>query len=201
MLRENKTSCLYHNVTIMSEENSESESSQSDVSVHEENSLDDIVLTAAEKNDVVKLKELLEKDPSLVNVTDSDSYTPLHRACYMNNVEAINVLLSYKADVRARTSDNWEPLHCAGRWDNVEAAAVILQNGGCVNARSKGGLTALHLAAAHRKSARTLELLLWQPETDCTLETQSGDTAYDVALRSGTHAELFRLVDDSLNVC
>ena len=48
-------------------------------------------LWAAENNHLDIAKEMLEKDPELVNVTDGDLYTPLHRASYENHREMAEV--------------------------------------------------------------------------------------------------------------
>lgn len=49
------------------------------------------VLWAAEKNELELLEELVASDPTLVHARDSDNYTPLHRACYSDNIEVIKV--------------------------------------------------------------------------------------------------------------
>lgn len=49
------------------------------------------VLLAAQNNELEILRKLLETDPDLINARDNDLYTPLHRACYSNNVEVIRV--------------------------------------------------------------------------------------------------------------
>ena len=48
-------------------------------------------LWAAEKNELELLRELVAADPTLVDARDSDNYTPLHRACYSDNIEIIKV--------------------------------------------------------------------------------------------------------------
>lgn len=50
------------------------------------------VLGAAEEGDLEKLKKLLGKNPLLLQCTDKDGYTPLHRACYGNNVKVVEVM-------------------------------------------------------------------------------------------------------------
>ncbi|XP_054720942.1 ankyrin repeat domain-containing protein 49-like [Uloborus diversus] len=158
------------------------------------------ILWAAEKNELETLRRLLEEDSDLVNVRDNDLYTPLHRACYSNNVDVIKVLLSYDADISAKTVDGWEPLHCACKWDSVEAVSLLLQNGADVNAQTKGHITPLHLAASNVAGRRTLELLLWQPFIDPNIKNDAGDTAYDIACRTGPLGALFEILEESLNV-
>ena len=49
------------------------------------------ILWASEHGNFELVNELLERDPLLVNTTDKDGYTPLHRACYNNNVQIVEV--------------------------------------------------------------------------------------------------------------
>lgn len=49
------------------------------------------MLSAAEEGNLEKIKKLLCKNPLLLDCTDKDGYTPLHRACYGNNVEVVEV--------------------------------------------------------------------------------------------------------------
>lgn len=49
------------------------------------------LLRAAEHNQIEIINELLSADPSLVHTTDTDGYTPLHRAAYSNQMEAVKV--------------------------------------------------------------------------------------------------------------
>lgn len=49
------------------------------------------ILSAAEEGNLEKIKKLLSKNRLLLNCTDKDGYTPLHRACYGNNVEVVEV--------------------------------------------------------------------------------------------------------------
>ncbi|XP_015912318.1 ankyrin repeat domain-containing protein 49 [Parasteatoda tepidariorum] len=157
------------------------------------------ILWASEKDEVEIVRKLLEEDPSLVNAKDNDLYTPLHRAAYSNSVEVIKLLLSYDANISARTTDGWEPLHSACKWDSVEAVSLLLQNGADINALTQGNITPLHLAASNSSGRRTLEFLLWQPYIDPDMKNDAGDTPYDIAFRTGTLADLFEMLEESVN--
>lgn len=98
------------------------------------------ILWAVEKSKKDLVIKLLESDPTLIHSVDNDGYTPLHRACYNNDTEIVDLLLSYGADVTAKTEFEWEPLHSACQWNNYECAAKLLQYGANVNAKSNGGI-------------------------------------------------------------
>jgi ankyrin repeat protein len=70
-------------------------------------SLEREILWAAteDKNEIVE--SILEREPHLVNATDRDGYTPLHKACYNNNYELAQILLKYKADTNKKTEYQW----------------------------------------------------------------------------------------------
>lgn len=49
------------------------------------------MLSAAEEGNLEKIKELVSKNRLLLKCADKDGYTPLHRACYGNNIEVVEV--------------------------------------------------------------------------------------------------------------
>lgn len=49
------------------------------------------MLNAAEEGNLENIRKLLHENHLLLNCTDKDGYTPLHRACYGNNVEVVEV--------------------------------------------------------------------------------------------------------------
>lgn len=97
------------------------------------------ILWACEKGKKDIVKKLLEKNSELVNARDNDGYTPLHRACYNNDIELVDLLLSHNASVSAKTEVEWQPLHSACQWNNFDCAARLIQYGADVNAKSEGG--------------------------------------------------------------
>ncbi|XP_014286618.1 ankyrin repeat domain-containing protein 49 [Halyomorpha halys] len=153
------------------------------------------LLWAAENGHLDVVENLLEKDITLLHVTDKDGYTPLHRACYNNHPEIVKYLLQEGAKHDASTVDNWQPLHSACKWNNIECAALLLSHGADINASSKGGVTPLHLAANHSKSDQLLKLFLSHPELIHDGLDSAGDTAYDIARRSGPNVILFEAVE------
>lgn len=157
------------------------------------------ILNAAENGDLETVKKLLAKNPSLIQVTDFDGYTPLHRACYGNHVKIVEYLLENNASVDAETQDGWQPLHSACCWNNVECAALLIQHGADTNARSKGEQTPLHLASASSHNSPALQLLLLNPDTNPRLVNSSGDTAEQIAKRTGKYYPIFELTEPCLN--
>lgn len=157
------------------------------------------LLWAAETNNVNMLEELLDENSSLVNLTDEDGYTALHRACYSGNIDCIEVLMKFGCDVNAKTVDGWQPIHSACRWNNYKCASLLLQNGADINASTHGGQTALHLAACDAEARKTLVLLLLHDNINPSLRNNAGDTAYDIARRTGPVCDLFEMAEESLN--
>ncbi|OAD55206.1 Ankyrin repeat domain-containing protein 49 [Eufriesea mexicana] len=153
------------------------------------------ILTAAENGELDKVKCLLLKNPDLLECTDKDGYTPLHRACYGNHY-----LLQIGAKIDARTVDEWQPLHSACHWNNVECIAALIAHGADINAKSKGSQTPLHLACASSYNSPALQLLLLHPDTDPRVINSSGDTPQDIAKRTGKYYPLFEIIEDCLNV-
>lgn len=151
------------------------------------------------------VRRLLTADPSLAHCYDEDGYTPLHRAAYSGHVGVVSALLAAGCKVNPRTVDGWTPLHSACRWSRVAVVSFLLQNGAELNAQTNGGLTPLHLAASHSgssktDSAHTLELLLSQRHLKAGLLSSSGETASEVARRSGPHHFLFEIAEDCTSV-
>lgn len=157
------------------------------------------LLRAAEHNQIEIINELLSADPSLVHTTDTDGYTPLHRAAYSNQMEAVKILLSSGARVDVATVDGWQPLHCACYWNNVNIASILLQNGANINAQTQGGQTPLHLASSVQQARETLLLLLTHPSLDPDIINSCNETAYQVAYRSSKYYYLFEIVEPSIN--
>ncbi|XP_033230457.1 ankyrin repeat domain-containing protein 49-like [Belonocnema kinseyi] len=157
------------------------------------------ILQAAENGILEKVKNLLDKNPSLIEATDNDGYTPLHRACYGNHLDIVEYLLSKNAAIDAQTQDGWQPLHSACCWNNVECAALLLQHGADINARSKGDQTPLHLASASSHNSPALQLLLLHPDINPRLVNSSGDTAEQIARRTGKYYPLFEVIEPCLN--
>ncbi|CAN9510397.1 unnamed protein product [Ophioblennius macclurei] len=165
----------------------------------------ELLLWAAENNRLSTVLRLITADPLLVHCCDEDGYTPLHRAAYGGHIEVISALLAGGAKVNPRSIDGWTPLHSACRWSRVAVASFLLQHGAKLNAQTNGGLTPLHLAASYTNtsktdSAHTLELLLSQRHLQPGLRSSSGETAGELARRSGPHHFLFEMLEDCVNV-
>ena len=77
---------------------------------------------------------------------------------------------------------------------------LLLKNGANINASTNGKQTPLHLASVSSDHVAILEMLLLHPEIDWRCENSAGDTAFDIARRSGPQVKLFDLVHDSLNI-
>ncbi|XP_044142789.1 ankyrin repeat domain-containing protein 49-like [Bufo gargarizans] len=155
----------------------------------------ELILFAAENNRLQTTQRILSLQPDLVNVTDEDHYTPLHRASYNGHLAIVRELIARGADVHAVTVDGWTPLHSACKWNNTAVASFLLQHGADINAQTKGSLTPLHLAAANRDCCRLLELLLINRYIKPQLTNKLGETAYEIARRTDMYHYLFEIAD------
>ncbi|XP_057660313.1 ankyrin repeat domain-containing protein 49-like [Diorhabda carinulata] len=158
------------------------------------------ILDACEKGNLEQVKTLIESNPNLINVTDKDGYTPLHRACYSNNVDIVEFLLQNGANIAAETEMQWQPLHSCCQWNHKECAAVLIQHGADVNALSQGGQTPLHIAASHGASFETVQLLLMHPFIDPSIKNNGNETAKDIATRSSRFYNIFEMCDPLLDI-
>lgn len=149
------------------------------------------ILWAAEHNKMTEAKELLKKDPNLVNATDDDLYTPLHRASYNGHVTMVKFLLESNANINAKTEDGWQPFHSACRWNNVDAAKVLIDQGADINCRTNGNNTALHLAAANGEAEDIIKFMLKNTQIDRTVINDGNDTAEDIARRNSDFGKYF----------
>ncbi|KMQ92709.1 ankyrin repeat domain-containing protein 49-like protein [Lasius niger] len=157
------------------------------------------MLSAAEEGNLEKIKELVSKNRLLLECADKDGYTPLHRACYGNNIEVVEYLLGAGAKIDAKTQDEWQPLHSACCWNNTECAEALIASGADINATSKGDQTPLHLVSASSHNSPALQLLLLHTDTNPYIVNSSGDTADQIARRTTKYYPIFEIIEPCLN--
>jgi ankyrin repeat protein len=129
--------------------------------------------------------------------------TRLHSAAYYGDVEMVQVLLGYAADVHARSSSFRTALHDAAMGgshfhrihnavqSSVDVTRILLEHGADVNARDKTSTTSLHLAAENG-SAEIVRLLL-EHGANVSAEDSIGATPLHEAARNGS-VELVRML-------
>jgi ankyrin repeat protein len=109
------------------------------------------VFEASAVGDVVRLRTLLDADPSQMNAYATDGFFPLALAAFFGQPEAVRLLLERGADVTAtaRNPMRVQALHSAVAGRNREAVRLLVEAGADPNVHQHGGWTPLQGAAAH----------------------------------------------------
>jgi ankyrin repeat protein len=107
------------------------------------------VFEAATFGKVERLRELLNRDPSLVNARSADTGTALHFASFFAQPACVRELLARSANpqLRAPGFGNVMALHSAVAGRSVEIVRMLLEAGADPNAKQDQGFSALHEAA------------------------------------------------------
>lgn len=145
---------------------------------------------------IERVKELLQRDPSMVGAWSPDGFTPLHYAAFFGQPALAQLLLERGAevDVIARNPMKVTPLHSAVTAKQVETVQRLLERGADANARQQEGWTALMSTA--QSGDETLADLLLARGADPTLANEAGVSSVDLARAAGHTALLakFRAV-------
>lgn len=125
-------------------------------------------LVAAENGRVRVLQRQIKATPQIVNARDEYGWTALHRACVFGQSAAVQMLLSWGADVNAKDKKRKTPLHdCAtGLDETAPAMAMLVKAGALIEARDTYGYTPLMVAVEYTNLAGVMFLLACGAKTD-----------------------------------
>lgn len=146
------------------------------------------VFEAAALDDVDRLIDLLDADPSLATAASGDGFNALHLSAFFGRAEAARTLLAYGARVDPRGT-GWmtgTPLHSAASAGHADLAGILLDAGADPNARQSCGWTPLH-SAAHNGDLELVDLLL-RRGADAGAVNDAGQTVMALAESAGDAA-------------
>lgn len=109
------------------------------------------IFDAIRAGDIVKVKELVEKDSQLVKARNTRQSTPLHVAVDLENETIARYLIERGSDVNALNSNEWTPLFYA---KTKSIAGLLVENGADI----RTGMPLAWMLATGRKDVA--ELLL-----------------------------------------
>jgi len=164
----------------------------------EEQSAFSLFLEAASKNDVEKIRSLIEQGMD-VNTTDKNGKTALMCVAENNAVEAAELLIEYGADVNTKDNEGWTPLMYASRKNTKEVRLLLIKHGADINAVTKEEQTALDIYAngITKKTEEDLlqekidNLLSLMSEIEETKSSENGSKSSDGVI---TQAEIDELL-------
>ena len=134
---------------------------------------DKALLEAAEKGDLKKVQQLLEKGADL-NATNDYGLMPLHQAAYGGHTEVVDLLIAKGADLKAKTKDGSTPLRVAADYGRKEVVELLIAKGADVDAKDKYGYTSLYMVA--NKGQREMAELLIAKGADVNARDNHGRT-------------------------
>ncbi len=141
------------------------------------------ILKAVQEGNLIKVKELLEKDPKLVNAQGENLYTPLFYAAGYGHIDIVKELINRGAKVNMQSTSGWSPLHYAAIMGHREVAETLIVNNADINIKNKMGQTPLHWALWDSQF-EICELLL-NKGTEITAKDNYGKTPIQTAVEMG----------------
>ncbi len=147
---------------------------------------------AAQKGHLSRIKELLSKDPELLNFRDENGRTPLHWACREGYERVVEYLINEGADVNIRDNNNVLPMHSIAIHGPTYIADLLIKKGTDINVQSRSGYTPLHYAAHYNQL--DIAKLLVEKGADVHIRDQYGRTPLVHACREGGNAEIAKLL-------
>lgn len=143
------------------------------------------IFEAAACGQLSRVKELLDKNPELIQAYANDGFTPLGLAAFFGQEDIAKFLLHKGSDPNQVANNGMAvaPIHSAVAANNFPIVEALLQYGAAVNAKQMQGVTALH-SAAHRNNQEIVQLLLTNGAQK-DLKMEDGKTALDIAKEEG----------------
>lgn len=136
-----------------------------------------------------RLRDILDREPTLANAYAPDGHTPLGLAAFFASASTARLILERGGQVgaAARNEMQVQPLHAAVAAGNEETVALLLERGADPNARQQIGYTPL-MGAAGAGRDDIVDLLLARG-ADPAPPNDEGKTAADIAREHG-HTKL-----------
>ena len=145
----------------------------------------------AEKGDLTKVKEILEKNPELLNAKDVQGSTPLLNAAYGGQKEVVDFLIKKGADINSSNTYKYTPLHYSILRRHLEVAEMLIGAGADLNIPNVWGYTPLHTCAG-RNFLKEAAFLI-KNKAGVNTKNEIGETPLFAAVKSG-HKEMILLL-------
>jgi ankyrin repeat protein len=142
-------------------------------------------LIAALAGEHFQTADLLRHDGADLHVRGYEETISLHSAAYFENLEVVQKLIEYDADINARDEDGWTPLCWASRgyyFKDGSVLRLLLEHGADINARATDGFTPLHRASGN--GAVEVVRLLLEHGADVEAASVDGKTTLQVVGRT-----------------
>jgi ankyrin repeat protein len=151
------------------------------------------VFEAAALGDKARLAPLVKADPSLVNATATDGFSPLGLACFFGAEDTAALLIANGAEIDRPSANPMRvaPLHSAVSAKQADIVRRLLDAGAAASPRQQGGWTPLH-SAAHSGDQAMVELLL-DNGAERAARSDDGKSPADMAAAAG-HVEIASLL-------
>lgn len=139
------------------------------------------IFDVARTGTVGEVKELMKKDPDVINQTNENGFSPLILACYRGNVEVAKFLMDHVKDVNYKSREGTALAGLAFRY-NKELVEYILKKNANPNIADATGITPLFWAV--KSGNKELTELLLKYKADKTLKDSQGMTPFEYALQT-----------------
>jgi ankyrin repeat protein/mannosyltransferase OCH1-like enzyme len=141
-----------------------------------------LLLSAAQRNDMLEVKRLIELDVD-VNYQDAEGVSLLSIAVLYNNKELLALLLDKGANPNAQTKDGATMLYFASGLNFQEIAQLLIKYGADVNFVYNRGETPIYASAYNCNTQISEMLLKANARTDILVNNKH--TAFHAAISSG----------------
>jgi len=144
-----------------------------------------------------QVAQVLHRNKSSVEPRGAFENTPLHSAAFYGDLEMVQVLLEFGADVNSKNEYRITPLYFTlrGHRNDARVARLLIAHGADPNTRNEYGLTPLHWASMYGRIE--IVRLLIEHGANVEVKDDYGRAPLDVA--SGKqHEEIIKLLSEHL---
>ena len=110
---------------------------------------------ASSRSDLRMLELLLENGGDVELPDASNGRRPLHGAAMMQNLDALEILLAYGADIESKTNHGYTPLIFSIMGNAYDSALFLIESGASLTAVSYNGTTVKEFAMRKRMDPKS----------------------------------------------
>lgn len=115
------------------------------------NDVDKTFLDWIKEGQVEKVQELLDKEPNLINIMDSEGLLPIHWAADRGHLKIIEQLIKKGASINSQDEDGQTPLHYAASCGHLDVVKYLISIG-AESIKDNNGMIPKDIADEHLRS-------------------------------------------------